>query len=77
MSKVVKDAWWHWGAILIVLFVLTYAGVTRLHVREFTLFMLVVLAASSALVALLVLSQQRQDQPPEPNRQRSASTHRL
>ncbi len=77
MSKVAKDAWWQWGAILIVLVVLTYSGMTRLHVREFALFLLVVLTASSALVALLVSSQQQQEHPPESNRQRSASTHRL
>ena len=53
MSALFKGPWPHWGALLLVLALLGYAGVGALHVRGFALFLLLVLSAALGLVLLL------------------------
>lgn len=53
MSALFKGPWLHWGALLLVLALLGYAGVGVLHVRGFALFLLLVLSAALGLVLLL------------------------
>mgnify|MGYP006879255481 FL=1 len=59
MNDFFKGHWLHWCALLVVLTVLGLAGVGALHVREFSLYLLLVLSVSLGLVLLIGLSRGR------------------
>ena len=59
MSAFFKGHWLHWCALLVALIALGVAGNGALHVREFSLYLLLVLSVSLALVLLVGLSRGR------------------
>ena len=59
MNDFYKGYWLHWCALLVTLIVLGLAGVGALHVREFSLYLLLVLSVSLGLVLLIGLSRGR------------------
>lgn len=61
MSSLFKGPWLHWGALLIGFSILSFAGMRGLHVREFPLFLFVVLSISLGLVLLVALSRRDND----------------
>lgn len=64
MSRLFKGSRWHWIALLAAVVLLGYIGERGLHVRQFLIFLLVVVGVSFALVVLLVSSQRPLDDPP-------------
>jgi len=61
VSALFKGSWLHWGALLIGFSILGIAGLRGLHVREFPLFLFVVLSISLGLVLLVGLSRRDND----------------
>lgn len=57
MSVLFKGPWLHWAALLLGVVALGVAGVGVLHVREFALFLLLLLAVSLGLVLLVGFSR--------------------
>ena len=60
MSIFFKGPWLHWTALLIVFFIFSVMGFYGLHIREFSIFLLIVLLVSLGIVLLVGLSY-RQD----------------
>lgn len=56
MSVFFKGPWPHWAALLVVFFSFSIMGFNGLHIREFSIFLCVVLLASLGLVLLIGLS---------------------
>ncbi|MFL2546749.1 MAG: hypothetical protein ACJ0SL_05235 [Candidatus Rariloculaceae bacterium] len=59
MNAKSESSWLSWVAMLAVVALLAFAGLTRLHVRDFTLFLFLVIASGSALALLLDSTQRR------------------
>ena len=61
MSGVLKGPWPHWVALAVAAVLLCVAGARGLHVREFSLFLLLVLAGALILVLLVGSRKPRDD----------------
>ena len=57
MSALFKGPWLHWAALLLGFVALGLAGAGVLHVREFGLFLLLLLSVALGLVLLVGLSR--------------------
>ena len=56
MSTLFRGSRWHWSALLAVIVLLGFIGERGLHVRQFSVFLFVILGISFALVLLIALS---------------------
>jgi len=59
MKDLFKGPWLHWGALLLGFSILALAGLRGLHVREFSIFLFVVLSVSVGWVLGVGLSLRR------------------
>jgi hypothetical protein len=59
LNVIFKGPWIHWIAFIAGLIILSIVGTKALHVREFSLFIFLLLGLSLALVLLVDLSDRR------------------